>query len=91
MGLAIVNQTTCLPFACREACDLCIQECNAAGYNAIEYTQVGTIADDNGNPIDGTVYRALVVLRISALVAACARRGAMVSMSRKRDCSQSRP
>ena len=62
MGLAIVNQTTCLPFADREACDLCVQECNAAGYNAIEYTQVGTVADDNGDPIDGTGYRAPVVL-----------------------------
>ncbi|MDG1895834.1 MAG: 4Fe-4S binding protein [Fuerstiella sp.] len=62
MGLAIVNQTTCLPFAGQEACDLCVQECNAAGYNAIEYTQVGTIADDNGDPIDGTGYRAPVVL-----------------------------
>jgi NAD-dependent dihydropyrimidine dehydrogenase PreA subunit len=62
MGLAIVNETTCLPFAGQEACDLCVQECNAAGYNAIEYTQVGTIADDNGDPIDGTGYRAPVVL-----------------------------
>ncbi|HIE98776.1 MAG TPA: 4Fe-4S dicluster domain-containing protein [Planctomycetes bacterium] len=63
MGLAIVSETTCLPFAGREACDLCVQECNAAGYRAIEYTQVGTEVDDNGEPIDGTGYLAPVVLQ----------------------------
>jgi len=54
MGLAIVNEQTCLPFADREDCDLCVQECNAAGYHAIEYIQVGTQADENGMPIEGT-------------------------------------
>ncbi len=62
MGLAIVNETTCLPFDGREECDLCVQECNAAGYFAIEFTQAGTEVDDNGEPIDGTGYRAPVVL-----------------------------
>ncbi len=62
MGLAIVNQQTCLPFAGREECDLCVQECNAAGYRAIEYIQVGTQTDDDGRPIDGTGMLAPVVL-----------------------------
>jgi NAD-dependent dihydropyrimidine dehydrogenase PreA subunit len=62
MGLAIVNTTTCLPFAGREDCDLCVQECNAAGYHAIEYAQVGMEVDDNGEPVDGTGYLAPVVL-----------------------------
>ncbi|NND97720.1 MAG: 4Fe-4S binding protein [Pirellulaceae bacterium] len=62
MGLAIVNESTCLPFAAREDCDLCVQECNAAGYEAIEYTQVGTQVDDNGLPIEGTGRLAPVVL-----------------------------
>lgn len=62
MGLAVVNQTTCLPFADSEACDLCVQECNAAGYHAIEYTQVHTEVDANGVPIEGTGYRAPVVM-----------------------------
>jgi len=62
MGLAIVNETTCLPFAEREACDLCVQECNAAGYNAIEYLHVGTQVDDFGAPIEGSGYLAPVVL-----------------------------
>lgn len=62
MGLAIVNETSCLPYAGTEACDLCVQECHAAGYHAIEYTQVGTEVDDNGLPIEGTGFLAPVVL-----------------------------
>ena len=62
MGLAIVNEQTCLPFADREACQLCVDECNAAGYEAIEFTRVGTNVDDEGNPIEGTGYLAPVVL-----------------------------
>ena len=34
MGLARVNEPTCLPFAQREACQLCVDECKAAGYDA---------------------------------------------------------
>ena len=63
MGLAIVNQQTCLPIAGREDCDLCVQECNAAGYHAIEYLQVGTQVDDEGNPIEGSGRLAPVVLK----------------------------
>jgi len=62
MGLAIVNEATCLPFAEKEACDLCVQECNAAGYYAIEYSQVGVQVDENGQPIEGTGFAAPVVL-----------------------------
>ncbi len=62
MGLAVVNQQTCLPFAGHEDCDLCIQECNAAGYYAIEYVQVGTQVDENQQPIEGTGMLAPVVL-----------------------------
>ncbi|MEZ6135711.1 MAG: 4Fe-4S binding protein [Pirellulaceae bacterium] len=63
MGLAVVNEATCLPFAGVEACDLCVQECVAAGYNAIEYTQVGTELDTNGQPIEGTGYAAPLVIQ----------------------------
>ncbi len=62
MGLAIVNQQTCLPMAGREDCDLCVQECNAAGYHAIEYIQVGTEVDESGVPLEGTGMLAPVVL-----------------------------
>ena len=62
LGLAIVNEKTCLPFAGREECDLCVQECNAAGYHAIEFTQVHTQIDDEGKPVEGTGFLAPVVL-----------------------------
>ena len=62
MGLAIVNESSCLPFAGKEACDLCVQECDAAGYRAIEYTQVGVETDEDGRPIEGTGFAAPVVL-----------------------------
>ena len=61
MGLAIVNETTCLPYAGKEACQLCVDECNAAGYHAIEFMQVHTETDAEGKPISGTGYLAPVV------------------------------
>lgn len=62
MGLAVVNERTCLPYAGREECRLCVDECIAAGYDAIEFTRVGTQADEFGMPIDGTGMLAPVVL-----------------------------
>jgi ferredoxin len=62
MGLAIVNKSTCLPFAGREACQLCVDECVAAGYNAIEFTRVGTEVDELGVPVEGSGFLAPVVL-----------------------------
>ncbi len=61
IGLAVVDQETCLPFADREACQLCVDECKAAGYDAIEFMQVNTQVDADGLPIDGTGYVAPVV------------------------------
>lgn len=62
MGLAIVNPQTCLPYAGREACQLCVDECAAAGYDAIEFTQVHTQLDEYGQPIAGVGFLAPVVL-----------------------------
>lgn len=62
MGLAIVNEQTCLPFANRAACQLCVDECNAAGYEAIEFTQVHTKVDEQGNPVAESGYLAPVVI-----------------------------
>lgn len=62
MGLAIVNESTCLPYAGRAACQLCVDECKAAGYKAIEFMQVGTEVDKQGTPIPGSGQRAPVVL-----------------------------
>lgn len=61
MGLAVVDERTCLPHAGREACQLCVDECDAAGYRAIEFLRVGTRADADGNPIDGSGKLAPVV------------------------------
>ncbi|NQT88031.1 4Fe-4S binding protein [bacterium] len=54
MGLAVVNETTCLPYAGAEACQLCVDECTAAGYNAIEFLRVGVEIDDEGLPVLGS-------------------------------------
>ena len=62
MGLALVNQQTCLPFANREACQLCVDECNAAGYRAIEFTRVHTAIDEQGQPVEDSGFVAPVVL-----------------------------
>lgn len=53
MGLAWINESTCLPFH-GEACQLCVDECTAAGYDALEFIAVGTEVDEAGLPIEGT-------------------------------------
>ncbi len=47
MGLAVINEQTCLPFRenDREDCDICFQECVAAGYNAIEMRPIDLPVD----------------------------------------------
>ena len=62
MGIAEINVQTCLPHAGREACQLCVDECVAAGYGAIEFTQVGTTIDETGQPVEGTGYLAPMML-----------------------------
>ena len=62
MGLAEVNLQTCLPYAGKEACQLCVDECVHAGYNAIEFIQVRTEVDAAGLPIEGTGFVAPVVV-----------------------------
>lgn len=62
IGLAEVNLETCLPHAGREECQLCVDECTAAGYHAIEFTRVGTEMDAEGNPIEGSGFIAPLVL-----------------------------
>jgi ferredoxin len=62
MALAVVDLATCLPYAGREPCQLCLDECTAAGYDAIEFVRSGTQADELGNPIEGTGFLAPLVL-----------------------------
>jgi NAD-dependent dihydropyrimidine dehydrogenase PreA subunit len=61
MGLARV-ESNCLPLAGQEACQLCVDECNAAGYRAIEFMRVHPTLDASGNPIEGSGFSAPVVL-----------------------------
>ncbi len=62
MGLAVVDEVTCLPFAGREACQMCVDECDAAGYHAIEFLRVHAEVDEAGAPVEGSGFVAPVVL-----------------------------
>ena len=62
MGLAWVNEETCLPYAGREECQLCVDVCADSGYDAIEFITVGTETDEMGNPMEGTGMLAPVLL-----------------------------
>jgi polyferredoxin len=62
MGLAIINEQTCLPHAQREACQMCVDECTRAGYNALEFRRVGVRMDGDGNPIEDSGFLAPVIL-----------------------------
>ena len=63
MGLAVVDLKTCLPYAGTSECRLCIDECAAAGYDAIEFLRVGTQLDSEGRPLAESGFLAPVVLR----------------------------
>ena len=90
MGLAVVNTQTCLPFAGREACQLCVDECVAAGYHAIEFTQVHTAVDELGQPVAGTGFLAPVVLADKCVgCGLCQTRCYGINVSEKRLLQQS--
>ncbi len=61
IGLAQVDRDTCLPYAGRGACQLCVDECRMAGYDAVEFVRVGGRVDDKGEPIEGSGRLAPVV------------------------------
>jgi NAD-dependent dihydropyrimidine dehydrogenase PreA subunit len=69
MALAVIDLGTCLPYVATERglgeegnCQLCVDECAAAGYEAIEFARVGTQVDASGKPIEESGYLAPVVL-----------------------------
>ena len=62
IGLAVVDRGACLPYAGVEECRLCVDECQGAGYDAIEFVRVGTELDARGQPIEGSGFLAPVVL-----------------------------
>jgi Pyruvate/2-oxoacid:ferredoxin oxidoreductase delta subunit len=57
-----VDQATCLPFAGKEECRLCVDECDAAGYRAIEFVRVRAETDATGAPVPGSGFSAPVVI-----------------------------
>jgi NAD-dependent dihydropyrimidine dehydrogenase PreA subunit len=61
MGLAVVDEKICLPHAGREACQLCVDQCRAAGYEAIQFRQVHMEFDEQGVPDEETGFLAPAV------------------------------
>ena len=61
IALAQVDQEICLPYAGRGACQLCVDECRMASYDAIEFTRVGSRVDDKGDPVEDSGSLAPVV------------------------------
>ena len=62
IGLAVVDELACLPAVGDEACQLCVDACNLAGYNAIEFVQTHTQLDETGLPIEGTGFLSPIVV-----------------------------
>lgn len=61
MGLAVIDPHACLPHAGREACQLCVDECRLAGYDAFEFVRVGTELDAFGAPVEDSGFLAPTV------------------------------
>ena len=90
MGLAVVDEQSCLPHAGKEACQLCVDECDAAGYHAIEFERVHGMTDPQGRPIDGTGFLAPVVNAMKCVgCGLCQTRCGNVNFKAKRLLSQS--
>jgi NAD-dependent dihydropyrimidine dehydrogenase PreA subunit len=61
IGLAEVDRHICLPYVGRGECQLCVDECRLAGYDALEFLRVGGQVDEKGEPVEGSGYLAPVV------------------------------
>jgi len=62
LALAVVDKQTCLPYAGRRKCQYYVDECRAAGYEAIEFIRVRGQNDEQSRPIEGSGFLAPVVL-----------------------------
>lgn len=62
LGLAVIQTNTCLPHCQKEACGWCVDECNKAGYHAIEYVRIGLEYDSRGMPVVDSGFLTPVVL-----------------------------
>ncbi|MBE7463917.1 MAG: 4Fe-4S binding protein [Planctomycetes bacterium] len=67
LGLAIVNTKTCLPHAGERDCQLCYDECKAAGYDAIQMRQISLPVPENLES-EG-LYSALEIEQMSTILA----------------------
>jgi polyferredoxin len=61
MALAEVDKSACLAHCKTQECGLCVEECAAAGYNALEYIRVGMEYDNWGTPIADSGFLAPVI------------------------------
>ena len=57
-----VDKSTCLAHCKKQECGLCVEECKAAGYNALEYIRVGIEYDNWGMPVEDSGFLAPVVI-----------------------------
>ncbi|KKL58490.1 hypothetical protein LCGC14_2224860, partial [marine sediment metagenome] len=62
MGLAVVNEKTCLPWLGTKECELCVLTCTDMGFNAIEYRLMHVELDEMEMPIEYTGMLAPFVL-----------------------------
>lgn len=90
IGLALVDEATCLPLAGKEACQLCVDECTAAGYDAIEFLRVGVETDEAGMPVEGTGWLAPEILpELCVGCGLCQARCYAINVKEKRSLSES--
>ncbi|MBN2591059.1 MAG: 4Fe-4S binding protein [Sedimentisphaerales bacterium] len=62
MAQSEVDKSTCLAHCKKQECGLCVEECKAAGYDALEYIRVGIEYDNWGTPIEDSGFLAPVVI-----------------------------
>ncbi len=62
MAQSEVDTSTCLAHCKKQECGLCVEECKAAGYDALEYIRVGIEYDNWGMPIEDSGFLAPVVI-----------------------------
>jgi NAD-dependent dihydropyrimidine dehydrogenase PreA subunit len=63
MGLAVVDERTCLPHAGTGACTFCVEACLRAGHQAMEFLDLPAQVDEQGQPVPDSVRRTPVVLK----------------------------
>ncbi len=62
IGISEVDKSICLSHCQKQQCGLCVEECSAAGYSALEYIKVGIRYDYRGMPIADSGFLAPVVI-----------------------------